>query len=318
MTRFEQIEQYLRGLMPAGEARAFEAEMASDPELATLVQQHRLERQGLEVLVERDLFAKMAAWDRETAIFQQTQPRQTRVRPMVWAWRAAAVLAVAMLGWWLLRDQTAGTPSAEPPLVHTTKPGRKSRAPEIRKPTSNRPAPALQPERQPASGEMAQKEETAPAPIEELPESSVDYAAVATEFYRESDFLPPKGSKGGTAGSSAYNQALDNFQDGKYNDVVSKLKPALNTGTDALQRKELLALSLYKSQQYEAVVPYLTELIASHQSPYAQRAEWALVLTLLHQMPAKQPLLNRVLSGILADPQHPFYLRAHQLEARLH
>ena len=56
---FEQIERYLQGKLPEADARALEAYMDTDPEFAALVQQHRLERQGLELLVERDLLGKM-------------------------------------------------------------------------------------------------------------------------------------------------------------------------------------------------------------------------------------------------------------------
>ena len=311
--RFEQIEQYLRGLMPAEEARAFEAEMAADPELAALVQKHRLERQGLELLVERDLFARMQAWERETTLFQQTQPLRGRVRPFAWVWRVAAVLALAVLGWWLLRDQTDSAP-VEAPIVHT-KPERRPRTPDIRRPAPAQHRPSLPEEGGPSDG-IAEREE--PAPIDELPAAgSPDYAALATEFYRERDFIPPKGAKGGTAGSASYDRAVEHFQNGRFDDVISLLKPALNLGADALQRKELLALALYNNQQYETAVPYWSEIIAAHRAPYSQRAEWAMALTLLHLQPAKQPLLNRVLSGILADPQHPFHRQALELQARL-
>ena len=56
---FDKIESYLRGKLPPAEAAAFEAELAADPELAALVKTQRLEREGLEWLVERDLMAKM-------------------------------------------------------------------------------------------------------------------------------------------------------------------------------------------------------------------------------------------------------------------
>ena len=43
----------------------------------------------------------------------------------------------------------------------------------------------------------------------------------------------------------------------------------------------------------------------------------AMALSLLQQMPVKKPLLDRVLSGILADPGHPFYNQAKALEAKI-
>ncbi|MBK9335587.1 MAG: hypothetical protein IPM98_02940 [Lewinellaceae bacterium] len=315
MSRFDQIERYLQGKMTAEELYTFEAEIAADPELAALVRQHRLERHGLELLVERDLLSKMQAWDRETELFQQIQPRRAVVRPMTWVLRAAAVLTLAALGYWLLRD-TATTP--EPAPIVRTKPEIKPRVPTVRK--RHQPIPRrdeVLPE-EPVS-DMA-RQDLPPAPIEEMqPDGTPDYAALADEFYRERDFVLPKGSKGGQSGSAAYNQALKNFQDGKYNDVVSNIKPvpAPASDADAVQQKELLALSQYQSRQYTAAAATFQEIAGIGRQPYAQRAEWGLTLALLQQMPAQKGAFYRALTDILRDPEHLFYNRARQLEERL-
>ncbi|MCK6693249.1 MAG: hypothetical protein L6Q97_14280 [Thermoanaerobaculia bacterium] len=323
--RFEQIEQYLRRQMSPEEAAAFEAEMAADADLAELVQQHRLERQGLELLVERDLLAQMQAWDRETALLQSVAPpRRTGASPLKVLFRAAAIAAVfvtAFFGWWLLRDSGSGsvpetTPVAEAPAKD------KKKSPVIRKPAPAKPsAPKTAPYKETETedglaGQEQPRQAETPAPIEEIPETAtaVDYAALAGEFYRERDFIPPKGSKGG--GSASYNQALDNYRDGRLGNVITQLKPEMNQGADALLRRELLGHTYYKNGQFEAAFEEFRALAATRQQPYAQRAEWAMALTLLHQMPAKKALLDRVLAGILADPGHPFYSQAKALKNR--
>lgn len=326
--RFEQIEQYLRRQMSPEAAAAFEAEMAADPGLAEQVQQHRLERQGLELLVERDLLAQMQAWDRETALLQSAAPprRASGPSPLRVLFRAAAIAAVfvtAFFGWWLLRDSGAGDATDAPPVAEAPAKDKK-KSPAIRKPAPAKPG-ALKtgPQREETvQDEMAAQEERprqteTPAPIDELPPSaaSADYAALAGEFYRENDFIPPKGSKGGGT-SSSYNQALDSYRDGRLGNVITQLKPGLDQGADALQRRELLAHTYYKNGQYDAASEEFRAIIATRKSPYAQRAEWALVLTLLHQMPAKKPLLDRVLGNITANPGHPFYGQAQALKAR--
>lgn len=324
--RFEQIEQYLRRQMSPEEAAAFEAEMAADPDLTELVQQHRLERQGLELLVERDLLAKMQAWDRETALLQSvTPPRRAGASPLKVLFRAAAIAAVfvtAFFGWWLLRDSGPGDLAETPPVAETPTKDKKKN-PVIRKPAPVKPgAPKTapykeaEPEDKMAGQEQPRQPET-PAPIEEIPQSAVavDYAALAGEFYRERDFIPPKGSKGG--GSASYNQALDNYRDGRLGNVITQLKPKLAEGADALLQQELLAHTYYKNGQFDAAFEEFRAIAATRKQPYAQRAEWAMALTLLHQMPAKKALFDRVLTGILADPGHPFYSRAKALQARL-
>ena len=325
--RFEKIEQYLRRQMPPEEAAAFEAEMAADPDLAELVRQHRLERQGLEVLVERDLLAQMQAWDRETALLQSaTQPRRgSGASPLKVLFRAAAIAAVfvtAFFGWWLLRDNSTGNATETPPVAETQTKNKKKN-PVIRKPAPAKPgAPKTapyneaEPEDEMAGQEQPRQPET-PAPIEEIPQSAgtVDYAALAGEFYRERDFIPPKGSKGG-GGSASYNQALDNYRGGRLDNVISQLKPGLSEGADALQRQELLAHTYYKNGQFDAAFEEFRAIAATRKQPYAQRAEWAMALTLLHQIPAKKSLFDRVLAGILADPEHPFYGQAKVLKEK--
>lgn len=312
--------------MPAAEAAAFEAEMTADPDLAALVQQHRLERQGLELLVERDLFAQMQAWDRETTLLQATQPQRAVVRPIVILFRAAAIAAVfitAFFGWWLLRDTKPGATDTTPTVVET-KPKDKTKKPIIRKPTPSKPgvredAPYLPEEKQTGVAETEQPKQTEqPAPLEEIPAGeSVDYAALAGEFYRERDFIPPKGSKG-ASGSTSYSQALESYQDGRYGNVITQLKPILNMGPDALLRQELLGHTYYKNRQFDAAYEQFRDIAATRKQPFAQRAEWAMALSLLQQMPTKKPLFDRVISGILADPGHPFYSWAKSLREKVY
>lgn len=325
--RFEQIEQYLRGQMPAGEAAAFEAEMTADPDLAALVQQQRLERQGLELLVERDLFARMQSWDRETVLSQAaTQPHVAKVRPITVLFRAAAIAAVfmaAIFGWWLLRDSQSGATESTPTVVET-KPKNKTKKPIIRKPLPSKPrgqedGPYKSEEKETGvAGTEPSRQQEKPAPVEEIPTAeSIDYAALAGEFYRERDFIPPKGSKG-ASGSSSYSQALENYQDGQYGNVITQLKPILSAGPDALLRQELLGHTYYKNRQYDAAIEQFRGIMATRKQPYAKRAEWALALTLLQQMPTKKPFFDRVMSGILADPGHPFYNQAKALQEKVY
>lgn len=311
---FDQIERYLQGKMPVEEMRAFEAEIAADPELAATVRQHRLERHGLELLVERDLLTKMQAWDRETEMFQKIQPRRAVVRPMTWALRIAAVLTVAALGYWLLREAPA--PVQEAPIART-KPEIKPRVPSVRKPTPGAPRRDEGLTTDEPTSDIAQQD-LPPAPIEEMqPAGTPDYAALANEFFRERDFIPPKGSKGG--GSAAYNQALKNVHDGKYNDAVTTIKPALApaTGTDAVQQKEVLAVAQYQSRRYAEAAATFQEITTAGIQPYAQRAEWGLTLALLQQMPAQKGAFYRALTDILRDTEHMFYQQAKRLEERL-
>ncbi len=314
---FDKIEAYLRGKMPASEAAAFEAELAADPALADLVKTHRFERQGLEWLVERDLLAKMNAWEREAG---KQRPAAT-LRPTFmrrwWVAGVAAMLLLGVFGWWLLRPQAdIGGP---PPIVTTTetkppavtpppKPARPSSKPPIGnpdddrvtanpKPSPSRPAPAIPPATRP--------QEPVPTP---------DYPALASSYYRETDFIQKSGN--GVAESPGYGRALDRYRSGQYAEVEKLLKPLVKLNPNALRTKELLAHSLYKNGRYDEALPYFRDLADSKDKGVAERSEWALALTLLHKMPAQKVLLNRVLDNILAQPGHAFYGKAKELKGK--
>ncbi len=311
MLRFEQIERYLKGHMPPDEHQAFEAEIARDPELEALVYQHRLERIGLELLVERDLRTKMQAWDRETELLQQLQPqpRRARLRSLTWALRAAAVVTALAAGYWLLRDRSADAPLT--PEVVQTPPKPQKQPPTWRKPNQRPDPPA---ERDSAIAQSPQP----PAPIEEMTpmKEAVDYAAVADAFFQERDFLPPRGIKGG---SNAYLQGLKNLQEGQYDNVTNALKPEWSSAPtiDAVQEQELLAVAYYKNQKYAEAEMAFRRIATTNVQPYAQRAEWGVVLTLLKQMPQRQAALQPALDVILRQPEHLFYAKAQQLRERL-
>ncbi len=295
--------------MTPAERSAFETEMASDPELEALVYQHRLERIGLELLVERDLRAKMQAWDRETELFQQIRPSRARVRPLVWALRAAAVVTALAVGYWLLHDDTAQP--ATPEVVQTPSKPKAKTAPTWRKPAPQRTPPADSP------ANIAQ-EALPPAPIEEMAPAGtpIDYAAVADDFFRESDFVLPQGSKGG---SIAYWEALKNLQEGRLKEVTDAIKPerAPLASSETLLQQELLAVAYYKSQRYADAEMAFRHIAASGKQPYVQRAEWGVVLTLLKQMPQRLAALDSALDVILRQPEHLFHEKAQQLRQRL-
>ncbi len=324
---FDKIEAWLRGKLPPAEAAAFEAEIAADPELAELVRVHRLEQQGLEWLVERDLRAKMNAWVRTAE--EIPQPAVVRRPVFVQRWRiaaaAAAVVLAGIFGWWLLRPQAdVGGPT---PIVTVPKPKTPVNTPPktAPKPLPKPPAGRLEEEDRvaetprsspPASGQPpAVTRPTTPSPSVNPPPATVDYSALAASYYREQDFIKRNGN---TADEPAgYGQALDSYESGKFPEVEKLLKPVLKLNPNALKAKELLAHSLYKNRRYDAAIPYFRQLSTARDKAVAERSEWALALALLHKMPARKADLNRTLDQILRKPGHAFYDKARALKAQI-
>lgn len=304
---FYKIEDYLLGRLSPVDRAAFESDMAADAALAALVQRQKQENQALELLAERDLRARMNAWERQVPA--ALTPAGGRYRLKWLRWAAAAAMIVFVAGWWLIRQTgpveapvavRPETPASSPKT--TPAPKQQERRPDPQPPkevitdASKRPAPAPK-----------------PAPSTEI-KKTVDYAALADEFYREPDFFPSQGSGTGAAG---YDQALQDFKNGRYSDILPKLRPGGKLDSKDLKNKELLAHSLLKSRQYDAAIATFRELVNSRKQPYADRAYWAMALTYLRQMPERRNELNQVLRNIAARPNHLFYNEARALQARL-
>ncbi|MBX2891669.1 MAG: hypothetical protein KF734_12115 [Saprospiraceae bacterium] len=325
---FDKIEAYLRGRLSPAEASAFEAEIAADPALAALVKTHRMEREGLEWLVERDLLAKMSSWERDTmrgGIPSKQPVARARRRTMWWAVSIAATLTAAFFGWWLLQPQAdiggptpiVSTPSTKPPAA-TAPP--KSPKPSPKPPASTPPTKEKEDERvaelpQPKPSVPSTPpptQPTAPTPYTPPP----NYPALAATFYRQADFIQ-ESSTPTNGDAPGYGQALDNFKSGKYAEAEKWLKPKSQQGADALKNKELLAHSLYQRGQYAEALTYFRQLSGASDKAIAERSEWAMALTLLHLMPAQKALFDRTLDRIAAQPNHAFQAKAKALKVKV-
>ncbi len=279
---FHKIDDYLRGRLSPEDRAVFESDMAADLPLAALVRRQAQENQALEVLAERDLRVRMNAWERQMPA--TLTPAGGRHRRDWMRWAVAAMLVIAA-GWWILQRPrgtaveapVAGQPEA--PVGRPTTPPKSKPAPKP-VPVPNRP------ERRPDTRPPQEVIADAPTPTPPAPaKRPTDYAALADEFYRERDFISPKRIGGGLA-----------------KEVIVK---------------ELLAHSLLKSRKYDAAITAFQEVVNTRKQPYADRAEWALALAYLHQMPRRNSALQQVLRNIKARPGHPFYGRAMALQGRL-
>lgn len=305
---FFKIEDYLHGRLVPAERAAFEADMAADAALAALVQQQRQENTALELLAERDLRTRMSTWERQMPAVPTLQPAGGRYRLRWIGWAAAAVVLV-VAGWWFIRP---AQPVEAPVAVQPAPPPSKT-------PTTVRPegkTPAANPEKDLAKN-TPRRETPTPQPVIPAPrEKTVDYAALADEYYRQSTFFPSNSNSGGT-GAASYDRAVQDFKKGKYSDLLSQWKKGGKLNANDLKTRELVAHSLLKNGQYDEAVNAFREIINTRSQPYADRAEWALALTYLKQMPGKEALLQKSLDRILARPGHGFYGEAKALKERL-
>lgn len=309
----EQIEAYLKGSLPPPEREVFEQQLGQDPVLSALVAQHRIERQALELLVEADLFDRMRHWDAPPM-----RAVSGRRWPRLLAW-AAAMAGMVMAAWWLaLRynpdpaplAQHRPTPKPAPQNTPAPVPNRKPGAEKNTGRPRELPAPARPDE--PVAQVVEPKSPDIQPKLSNGTRPEKDYAALAADFYREQDFF--NNQAGNTAGDALYNRAYGDFKAGKFSNVTQSLRSTLSGNN---RNKELIAHSFYQSARYDAAYDVFNELRSARDGAMAERADWGLALTLLHQLPAKRPLLDRVLDKIATKPGHTYASEAKSLKAKL-
>lgn len=335
--QFYLIEAWLQGKLSPVEKAIFEDRVARDPALAQAVEQHRTERLAQELLVERDLLAKMQQWDKGivtavpvlTATPAAPPLRARRTGALLMRWAAVFVLFGAA-GWWFATQYNADSDTIAqntPSKPKTTAP--KTAAPRPVQP-STQPTPIPRPERAdvPAAADT-EDDRVADAPKRTIttpraetpvseptapttPEPTIDYAALADNLYHEQDFVRP--GSGTRSGDALYGQALDSYKSGRFTEVERLLRNNLKISPES---QEVLAHALYRSGDYNNAFEQLRTLSNSRNTALAQRSDWAMALTLLRQMPGKSTLLARVLNKIVSEPGHAFRSQAVALQQKL-
>lgn len=99
-TTFDKIEAWLSGELPEAEARAFEAEMATDTALAAEVERHRRGREALDRLAEQSLQGNIARW-RESMDELPVPPADARPvasAPNRLGWILGGLLLILLVG----------------------------------------------------------------------------------------------------------------------------------------------------------------------------------------------------------------------------
>lgn len=129
-TTFEKIEAWLSGELPEAEARAFEADMASDALLKAEVERHRRGRQALERLGERSLQLDFARW-RESLddiplppagnLPDELNPKGGRPKRPRLLWGGITLLILAGAVWFLV-PRTKPEPGTDTQIKRETNP----------------------------------------------------------------------------------------------------------------------------------------------------------------------------------------------------
>ncbi|MBK8555852.1 MAG: hypothetical protein IPL65_08795 [Lewinellaceae bacterium] len=124
ITRYENIEAYLDGNLPATERVLFEQQMAEDAAFAAEVALHRKLQSALGD--QQKMAFRQQLTDIAAEFSGPTDPGPGAINPRYW-WAAAVIILIAALSWWLWpssssnQDTTGQTPPAiDQPTLDTT------------------------------------------------------------------------------------------------------------------------------------------------------------------------------------------------------
>ncbi len=285
----DKIDDYLSGKLPPDEAMALEQKSAVDPETAEAIEFMRLEREGMELILEERLREKMGGWEEELPT------PKTNLSRYGWVLGAAFALLIAVAVWrWAASDpQTISAPDpAKTPANTVPAPGQPD-APIAQQPDNQIPTQAP-PGQKPSSKENR-------------------YLALAQASYQSPDFSNiRKGGADASGSPSLIEQAAAFYIQKKFAlaaQTLDSIPP--NQRTDALK---IRAHAFFNLKNYNLAAVEFEDLTKTG-GRYRNDAEWHLLLCYLALLPAEQARFDTLLRKI-RDPQqsHPFADKATALQ----
>lgn len=275
--QFDRIERYLKGKMPADEARIFEEEMAADPDLSEQVELQRLELDSLDFMLEEDLRQKFSDWKTDAPPLPDPalSPRRR------WWWMALLVALLGVTGIWLFR------PAAPPPPPPVTPPAH--------------PAPPVSTPEHPVAGQEDPASKPPPVPAPSGPDRQLMAIALNTHTRTFPASMQSKLRSGGTS-NAAPDDALANGIKAYANSDFKKAVAELLTIQEqpdpqryALAQK-WLGHAYLEQKNFEKAADAFRALADKNAGTIAQdEPEWNLLLSLL----PNRALHRREFDGLL-------------------
>lgn len=306
---YERIEAYLAGTLPPEARAAVEAEIATNEDAALELRRQQLELEAMQLMLADKLRADVHQWmaEEDNDNGGDTPAPAAAKPPARRPWRRLLPIAIlAMLAgalgllvwqqaWWNgSKDEIPEIQEAQstPPMANddTAPP------PDVDQPTKPPPPVANPPTNTPRTTE---------APL-----------ALAGRFYEG----PPKyHTRGQTPDNpddplAAPRRAFDQGQFAAALTLLHDIGPDSDFATGA---EELRAHTLYQLSRYAEAAEAFARVAAAGIPPYAHRAEWNHIVSLLPLLPASKPQIITLLQDLRQDPQHPYAANAAELVGAL-
>ena len=331
---YDKIEAYLREELSAADKKAFEAEIANNPQLAEQVEMHRFEWDGMEVILENDLRAKMAQWQEEGKKGEIIPPSvkevknrlipiekgKTTVRRLYYGLAIAAsiTLLLGALLWVFTKpnpisdvvknDASKDTIARLPLPTHIPKSDKEN-------------TPIVQMDKKPFETPAIPPRQENPTPI--VPNNEINRVdettliAFAEDAYKEDvpDYESINTSRGGN-NASVLDEAGKAYDSKDFTKVISLLKNtlALDENFNAL---ELLAHAYFQQKQYKLALPLFKDLLRLSGKRTHDKSEWYLLLCYLTDYSHYKSEFNVLSQKISANTEHDYTAQTKTLLSKI-
>lgn len=296
----EKIEAYLTGQLRPDEALLFEQEMTRDKELATEVSMRRLEHDAMELMLEKDLKARMAKWKDNPPPNPFDVPPPPLENGFNWKkWLPFLGLAILVFSG-LFYFTRPNTPQTTAPATPTEQPGLPS--------TTDKPDVPIATDEEKAQPEQPTTPIQQPKQERPAPQRESAYIALANDYYDVTGFS--SGLKGGGSEKSVIDQAAEAFDAKQFAKTIELLeKPEAGNQSQVryLRGHAYFNLGRFK----DATVEF--EAVATRFASDKQSAQWYLLLTYLAQLPAESAHFLELAKEIDASNKHPYWKQTARL-----
>lgn len=336
---YDKIEAYLHGDLNVEDKKAFEADIANNPQLAEQVEMQRFEWDGMEVILEDDLRGKMAQWqDEEKQLAPPASVHKVENQPLTvvkggggisrrlyygLAAAASIVALISALFWVFTKPQPV-------PDVVINRPDTLARLPlPTPMPKSDKEnAPiVIEPNKKPLEKkvETVKPDNQTPIVVDKKPaplDNTIDdktYIAFAEEAYEKSGTLnyeDMNASRGNNNTDAILDEAGKAYDKKDFTKTIALLRntPIVEDNFMAL---ELLAHAQFHTKNYKAALPVFQKLLEFSGKKSRDKSEWYLLLCYIANYKQHALDFKTLANKILENKEHTYFDATTQLLKRV-
>lgn len=294
--QFYKVEAYIKGQLSEKEKKAFEQRIDQSPELAAQVEQQRLELEGLEYLLEKDLRSKMQHWKFDSA---KSKPRYN-------PWIIVLIIIIlAVSGIFYIATQKQNHPTIPSPRKQEESPQPSTKMEE--RETTESPK-----KRPPVANEQRTIEA---APAEPSSSDQNRYLALAENTYTLPEHLSSNlksAEPTGKTAQTALEGGIEAFSSGDYPQALASFQKVIQEDSSSNERYELayewMAHTHFKMQDYEKAADKFRTIVNSGYAAFIKdRAEWYLLLSMLPNYPERKEETEALIEKMTEPENYHLY-----------